>query len=243
MQTKILDSHDLMSQVSARRIADHIAKYPDGLICLAAGHTQIETLAKLVGIIMAEAIPTGRLMLIGLDEWLGYGEGDSGSCYTFHHKHFIDPLGLSDRQVFLFDGRDTDTARACLAADAAIDRHGGISLTVLGVGLNGHLGFNEPGSDPHARTHVVELAQTSRDISGKYFGERVPVTHGITLGMQDLFASREVLVQCTGPNKADIMAKLHRMPAPDKNVPVSFIKTLGGRCTLLMDRDSAAGIS
>lgn len=243
MITKVLDSHNAMSADSARRIADHIAAHPKGLICLAAGFTQVETLEKLQDIVRREHIPVCDLPFIGLDEWLGYGQGDQGSCYTFHHKHFIGPLGLRPGQVFLFDGRDTDPRRACRDADAYIDRHGGISLTVLGVGLNGHLGFNEPGSDPQARSHVVELAQTSRDISGKYFGQRVPVTHGITLGMKDLFQAGQVLVQCTGAHKADIMARLHRMPAPDRGVPVSWITALGDACTLLMDRDSAAGIS
>ncbi|NLB38632.1 MAG: hypothetical protein GX810_05210 [Clostridiales bacterium] len=243
MITQIFASHDAMSAASARRIAEHIRKYPTGLICLAAGFTQVETLEKLVDIVRDERIAVEGLSLIGLDEWLGYGAGDQGSCYTFHHRYAIDPLGLTPQQVFLFDGRDKDTARAMKDADAYIDRHGGISLTVLGVGLNGHLGFNEPGCDPLSRSHVVELAQTSRDISGKYFGTRVPVTHGITLGMKDLFASRDVLVQCTGAHKADIMKKLHSMPAPDRSVPVSHIKALGHSCTLMMDRDSAAGIT
>lgn len=238
MRTIILDSHEQMSEKSAQLAAAYIAANPSGLLCFAAGHTQRETLQKLVQRIRQARMEVSALRLVSLDEWVGYGAGDAGSCHCFLHDNFLDPLGIKAEQYFFFDGKSGDLARMCKTADAFIDACGGIGFAILGVGLNGHLGFNEPGVDPMLRSHVTPLAKTSKDISGKYFGKRVPVQQGITLGLSDLFASRQLLVQCTGEHKAPIIGRMFALPEPDAEIPVSLVRNLDN-CTLLLDRDSA----
>lgn len=238
MQIQKYPDHDALSKASARRIADALKETPDAFLCFAAGHTQIETLECLVSVIREEGIDTTRAHWVGLDEWVGYGRGDMGSCIQFVDDHFFRPLGISSDQYFFFDGKAADLETQCRQADAWADQYGPLTLALLGVGLNGHLGFNEPGADPEQRSHVVSLAESSIGISSKYFGKEVPVRQGITLGLRDLFAAREVLVQCSGAHKADITRKfLSESPTPQ--VPASLVQSLA-HCTVLLDQGSAS---
>lgn len=241
METRILDTHAHMSEESARLAADTIAANPAGLVCFAAGHTQRETLDRLVVLLQAARVDLSALRLVSLDEWVGYGVGDEGSCHAFIHAHFLTPLGIRPAQYYFFDGKAADLGQACRDADAFIDACGGIGLTILGIGLNGHLGFNEPGADPALRSHVTPLAQQSIDISGKYFGQQVPVTQGITLGLSDLFAARRIIVQCTGAHKAGVVRAMFARPEPSRDMPASLLRPLA-QCTLMLDTDSAAGL-
>lgn len=227
-----------MSRETAKQIADLIAKKPDALLCMAAGHTQRETLRMLVEYVAAELIDTSRTRWVSLDEWVGFGRGDAGSCIEFIDEYIFTPLHIGPEQYFFFDGKAGDLDAQCVHANAFIDAHGPIDLTVLGVGLNGHLGFNEPGADIKSRTYIMPLDETSQGASEKYFGHPVDAHYGITLGFKDLFAAGKVIVQCTGANKAEIVRRFIE-GAVTRDVPVSLVRDLD-HCEVFIDRDSAS---
>lgn len=202
---RTFESSKELALATARIMADEIKKKPDLLMCFAAGYTQIETYGILADIVKTENIDVSRMRAVGLDDWAGFGHGDEGSFFEFINTYVFKPLGLKDSQYFFFDGREKDLKGECAKADAYLDKYGPIDFIVLGVGLNGHLGFNEPGEDLNARTHIITLSPKSREIAKRYFADTgVIVENGITLGLGDIKKAKKIIVQSTGEHKAQI---------------------------------------
>ncbi len=232
---RIFDTHDEMSKATAEVIADTIKSKPDCMICVAAGHTQIETLDYLVE--MLRGVDCSRVKVAGLDEWVGYAEEDSGSCIAFIGSRLLKPLAIPQEHYFFFDGKSADLDEQCRLADAFLDNHGGIDLTILGVGMNGHLGFNEPGASLESRSHIRTLDGASVNASQKYFGKQIEVSRGITLGFKDLFASRRIIVQCTGTNKCEIAQKFAYGDITPQ-IPASLVRNLP-QAEIFLDKAAA----
>jgi glucosamine-6-phosphate isomerase len=229
-----------MSRETAHIAVETIKRKPDALLCIAAGHTQKETLAFITEYIHNEKVDIHKMHFINLDEWVGFNKDDIGSCIEFIDKNLFQPLSMTKDQYFFFDGKASDLEDQNMRANMYIDRFGPIDLVVLGVGLNGHLGFNEPGSERSLRTHIQVLDETSTGISRKYFGKTVFVTHGITLGLQDIFAARQIIVQCTGTHKADIVEHFIN-GAITNNIPASLVRELDS-ASVFLDTLSAKNI-
>ncbi len=225
MKYKVFDTHEQMSEKTAMDIIKVIKKKPECLLCIAAGHTQIETLLYLTKYIKEHNIDCSKVSVIGLDEWVGFSSESDGSCISFIGENFLYPANIKPENHFFFDGKADDLASECESANAFIDTHGPIDVTVLGVGMNGHLGFNEPGALLTSRSHVRELDNTSKTVSSKYFSEEVVVTSGITLGLLDLFNSKKVIVQCTGSHKAPITKKFMEGEITNE-VPASLVRNV-----------------
>lgn len=232
MITKVYESPAALARASAARMLQVIADKPNALCCLAAGFTQNETYGQFVNLVKERQTDVSRIRLMGLDEWGGLNGTDPGSCRAYLDARIIRPLGLKEEQILFFpDGKQAAQAQ-CLQADALLDAQGPIDLMVLGIGMNGHLGFNEPGTEPWTRTHQVVLSDTSRQVGQKYFDQEMPLQTGLTLGLKDLLAARTILLQAVGQHKAGIVAALLRS-SPDTSLPASFLHDTD--CLFMMD--------
>ncbi|WP_229332894.1 glucosamine-6-phosphate deaminase [Halomonas sp. KAO] len=154
-------------------------------------------------------------------------------------QHLFDTLNLPQERVHLPDGLAEDREGACGAYSAAIQALGGLDMQLLGIGSNGHIGFNEPYTPFSSRTHVIELSEQTRRDNGRFFDnpDEVP-THALTLGIQDILEAKEILLVATGPNKAEIMAELFHSPI-DEALPASALKQ-HGKATIVLDSEAAA---
>lgn len=207
--------YDDLSRRTAARIIAHINDDPAGLYCFAGGDTPVGTLALVARAARAGVVDLSRAAFVELDEWVGLDPADPGSCVSYLRRNLFEPAGIRQEQIHCFDACATDLEAECARADAFVAAHGGISLTLLGVGVNGHLGFNEPGSALDARAHVVELTESTRTVGTKYFDAtaaegRTAASRGITLGLAQLLAAREVIVQASGPTKRDAIGRVLR---------------------------------
>lgn len=110
-----------------------------------------------------------RCRFVSLDEWIGLGREDVGSCLQTLSDELFQPLALRNEQIVFFDGQAADLQNECRRIDAVIAAHGGLDLVVLGVGMNGHIGFNEPGVNGEQNSHIEPLDEVTRTIAPKYF--------------------------------------------------------------------------
>lgn len=223
MNVHIARNYNEMSQQAAELIIRQVSRKPDSLLCFAAGNTPLGTFSCL-----AEAVHDGRISFercrfISLDEWVGLGASDEGSCRQTLDRHLFEPCGIQEQNLHFFNGLGDDLEAECKAMDEFIGAHGTIDLLLLGVGMNGHLGFNEPHVDFDRYSHVTELDSVTKQVSVKYFTEQKNVQKGITLGIKHLMEASEVILIADGDKKAEIMRKALQHEVTNE-VPVTVLQ-------------------
>jgi 6-phosphogluconolactonase/Glucosamine-6-phosphate isomerase/deaminase len=239
MQTHIATDHQELSRETARQAAAFIRENPGSLLCLAAGDTPLGAFAELIKMQAAGEVDLSSVFYAGLDEWVGLGPLDKGSCRQVMGDNFYAPAGIPSSRIHIFDGLAAlaDPAAECAAMDAWLAARGGIGLTLLGVGMNGHIGFNEPNTPRSASALVVPLDETTRAVGVKYFDKPQPMESGITIGLDALRAARRVLVMASGAKKAPIIQRaFHTAPTPA--CPASLLQGHSD-LTLLLDKGAA----
>lgn len=197
-----------MSLRAAREVIDLVKSKPDALICIAAGHTPELTCSLIAQIAKKESVDFSRCFFVSLDEWVGIPPDNEGSCQYFLRTFLFTPLNISEKNMHLFDPMDDDLENECKEMDQFIQEHGGIDYILVGVGRNGHIGFNEPGASFGQYSHVIDLDETTQSVGQKYFREQTTLTHGITLGLQHLMEARRAVLIANGEKKAAVIKEM-----------------------------------
>jgi glucosamine-6-phosphate isomerase len=143
-----------------------------------------------------------------LDEWVGVELDNEGSCHYFLHNTIFIPLEIEATQIHVFDAMANDIEQVCKKMDSIIESKGGIDLMLVGIGMNGHIGFNEPGVSFANYSHVINLDETTLTVGQKYFSTATNISKGITLGLQHLMESQKVILIANGEKKATIIKKM-----------------------------------
>jgi galactosamine-6-phosphate isomerase len=185
-----------------------------------------------------EKVDFSSVSFIALDEWVGIPPDNAGSCFFFLHNNVFKPLGIRAEQTHLFDALSKDLPSECAKMDSVIRKKGGIDLMLVGVGMNAHVGFNEPGVAADLKTHVVELDATTQLVGQKYFNQSTKLQFGITLGLVHFLSSRKALMLASGKKKAEVMRLTLEDPITT-NVPASIIRKHPGGIVML-DEDAAS---
>lgn len=207
MQLNIYKDYEDLSQHVADEIIRLIKNKPDAVVCLASGDTPRLTFNLMTKKAADDKIDFSRCTFIGLDEWVGIPPENEGSCHYFLHHHVFGPLHISEDRIHLFDALAKDLQQECRQMDSIIAAKGGIDLILVGVGMNGHIGFNEPGVSPDHYAHVVELDEATRTVGQKYFRQHTSLNYGITLGLNHLLAAGKAIMIANGTKKADVIRK------------------------------------
>ncbi|OAN49920.1 glucosamine-6-phosphate isomerase [Paramagnetospirillum marisnigri] len=228
----------------AALLADLIARKPDAVIGVAAGATPLAMYADLVRRQAEDGLDCSRITVFGLDEYLGIGNDHPASCHRTLRHHLIAPLRLSPAQAHLLDscpGLPLD--QVCAAHEAGIRAAGGLDLQILGLGVNGHIGFNEPGCCLNGRTHVVALRSstlaTNRAVFAPY-GEEVPRT-AVSMGVGTILSAGRIMLLATGAAKAEPVALAVEGPLTAM-VPASSLQ-LHADAVMLLDEAAAARLT
>jgi len=223
VQKSIFKNEAEAAEAVAEVIEKVLAGNPYALICICAGHTALPVFEKLVTDAKENKYPSDCFRFISLDEWVGLGIADPGSCVYDVSKNFLDPIGISKgERLFFFDGLSEDLEEECEKAKVFISKNGGLDLILLGVGMNGHIGFNEPGTAASDSIRVVELSEISKLVGKKYFKKEYELYKGVTLGVKEILEAKKVLVMATGTRKQDIVHRTVTGPASEY-CPVSLI--------------------
>ena len=219
-------------------LADRLAARPDLVVCLPTGTTPLPVYEALPGILRARSLSAAAATVVLLDEYVGLAAGHRARCDSMLRRGLLDRLDPGVARFISFEVDDLSPQAACTKVDAAISAAGGLDLVVLGLGRNGHIGMNEPGSAPDAPTRVVELAPSTRAAAMGY-GADPPPTHGVTLGMEGILAAREIWLLATGAPKAEILSRTLDGPKTS-DVPASLLRGHPG-LRIIVDDEAAPG--
>ncbi|MBN8826450.1 MULTISPECIES: 6-phosphogluconolactonase [unclassified Spirosoma] len=216
--------HNTLSQHTAEYIAALITKKPNALLCLASGDTPIETYHRFVALAKAGKVDVSQCTFVGLDEWVGFGPDDFGSCSYYVFRDLFNPLQLRPDQIHVFDAKSADLPAECAKIDAVIRAHGGLDLLLVGMGMNGHIALNEPGTPFNLGCHVSQLAESTITVGQKYFDKETTLTQGITVGLRHLAEARDVILLVSGEKKASKLREALTGPITNE-VPASIMQT------------------
>ncbi|MBF4595816.1 glucosamine-6-phosphate deaminase, partial [Curtobacterium flaccumfaciens] len=207
MEIIILPTPDEVGRVAAAKIASVVAKKPSAVIGLATGSSPQGIYTDLQRRVQAGEISFAEARGFALDEYVGIPLEHPESYAAVIARDVVAPLGFDASRVRVPDGRAADLEFAAKEYDAAIRAAGGIDVQILGIGANGHIGFNEPTSSFASRTRIKTLAPSTRDANARFFDspEQVP-THCMTQGLGTILEARELVLVAQGPSKAAAVA-------------------------------------
>jgi 6-phosphogluconolactonase/glucosamine-6-phosphate isomerase/deaminase len=197
---------EALAEHAAGLIETAMRRFPRGLFCLAAGDTPRATYQALAKRLLETGFDTSGLRFVALDEWQGLTPDSPGGCRRFLHETLLGPLGIAADRTAFFDAQG-DPDEACRAVAEQLRAWGPLTLAALGIGRNGHLGFNEPGTSADATVRPVVLDSTTVGVGAKYFPDGYAPGLGLTLGLGDLLKAREVLVLAAGQAKREIVRR------------------------------------
>lgn len=241
MIVSLCPNADAVSELAATRIAELLTTHPAAVLGLPTGRTPIAMYAELVARHRA-GLDFSSVTTFNLDEFVGIGPDHPGSYHAYMHEHLFSKVNLPRAKTHLLDGMAADPDLECDRYEVAIADAGGLDLQVLGIGANGHIGFNEPASGLTARTHRVTLLQPSREGNAVFFDndiDQVP-TEALSMGMGTILKARRLLLLATGAGKKDAIEAAIRGPVTTR-MPASFLQ-LHPAVEILCDPEAAAGL-
>jgi len=233
----IATDYDELCCEAARRIARVVLRRPDATLALPTGQTPKGMYRKLVHLSREGIADLSQTVLFNLDEYFGLPPDHPRSFRYYIHEHLLQHVQV--REAHIPDSLTSDPEVECRRYEELIASHGGIDLAVLGLGPNGHIAFNEPGTPWESLTHLAELSPETRRREAQHFGglERVP-HQAITMGIRTIMNARSILLLASGREKAQIVRRSLLGPVTPE-VPASVLQ-LHPNVTVLLDRAAAA---
>lgn len=240
----IVRAHDYndMSRKVANIISAQIILKPNCVLGLATGSTPIGAYQQLVEWYKKGDLDFSQVSSYNLDEYRGLAGDHPQSYRYFMNTNLFDHVNIDKSKTFVPDGMAEDYEAACAAYDAAVAAAGYPDLQLLGIGNNGHIGFNEPLTPFTSVTHIVKLTDSTREANKRFFSslDEVP-THAVTMGIHTVMKARSIILLAFGEAKADIIKKTVE-GRPDIAVPASLLQ-LHEDVTLYLDHAAAAKLS
>ena len=239
MIVRVFETADECAAAIAERIARALQDKPDVVLGLPAGKSPVPTYRELQRMYAAGKVDFSAARTFNLDEFAGVSAEHPGSFRRFMNEHLFDQVNLEPSRIHFLNGGAHDLDGECERYEAEIESAGGIDLQLLGIGSNGHIGFNEPGDELSARTHRVELHEVTRHDNAPLFGgdaSQVP-REALSMGMATILNAAAIVLVATGERKATCVERMVRGPLTTR-LPASFLQT-HRRVELFLDRGAA----
>ena len=237
---RVFGSADALARALARDVSRQLAAKPSTVLGLPTGRTPVPLYRQLVRLFEQGAVDFAGVTTFNLDEFLGLAPTDPHSYRAFMQRHLFDHVNLAPRRINFLDGMTRHVAGECRRFERAIDRAGGIDLQILGLGMHGHIGFNEPARALVARTHRTRLKPGTRRANATFFDNRlrdVP-RDALSMGMATILHARRIVLVATGATKARCVERMIDGPVTPK-LPGSFLQL--HRCAeIWLDRAAAS---
>ncbi|HWP81592.1 MAG TPA: glucosamine-6-phosphate deaminase [Bacteroidota bacterium] len=225
MLVSVHEDYGALSKAAARFVAERIGRKADLILGLASGSTPVGMYQELIRLHRQEGLSFSNVTTFNLDEYIGLPKSHPQSFYQFMWRTFFSHIDINPQSVFVPDGMTSDIQAHCAWYEEEIKHRGGIDLQILGIGSNGHIGFNEPGSSQSSRTCMTRLSrQTVRD-NARFFKtiDDVPKT-AITMGIGTILEAEEILLLASGEAKAEAVRAAVEGPITAM-VPASSLQT------------------
>ncbi|WP_066068062.1 glucosamine-6-phosphate deaminase [Neobacillus soli] len=223
---KIIEVKDYqqMSKKAAEYIIDKVTMLPSIKLGLATGGTPIGTYKNLITDHQKNGTSYQKVTTFNLDEYVGLSSEDKNSYSYYMKDQLFNHIDIKQANTHIPNGEAADFQIECNKYEQLMTEHGGIDLQILGIGSNGHIGFNEPGTSFASKTHTVNLAPSTINANARYFNrlEEVP-TKAITMGISTIMQSKEILLLISGESKRDALFNLMNGPVNESS-PASVLK-------------------
>jgi glucosamine-6-phosphate deaminase len=240
MKISIHKNYDEMSRAVASLVVDQVNNKPTSVICFPSGDSPAGMFKYLIADAEAGKANFDNCYFVGLDEWVGMGKNDDGSCTHFLNENFFIPAKINSEKVMFFDALAADLDASCAAMDEFINTHGPLDIMIVGVGMNGHIGLNEPGTNFNLYAHHSLLDPVTVVVGQKYFKHQTSLHKGITLGLKHLQEAKTSVLIAAGIKKAAIIKQALEGEV-STNVPASIFQTLK-QAVIFLDEDSAQAL-
>lgn len=213
-----------MSRKAANIISAQIIMKPDCVLGLATGSSPIGTYKQLIDWYNKGDLDFSRVTTINLDEYKGLSADNSQSYHYFMNHNLFDHVNIDKDRTFLPDGTEADAGKACADYNRVISACGGVDLQLLGLGNNGHIGFNEPNDVFAKETHCVDLTQSTIEANKRFFESEADVPRqAYTMGIKNIMQAKMILVVVSGAGKAKILKEVLEGPVTPQ-VPASILQ-------------------
>lgn len=237
MKLHVFETYRELSLRAVSIVAGQVLRKPDSVLGLATGATPVGLYEGLAELCRRALISFAQIRTFNLDEYVGLSKHDPQSYAHFMQEHLFRHTDIDPDNVHLLDGTTRDARNECERYEAAIEQAGGIDLQVLGMGRNGHIGFNEPGSPFGGRTRKVRLSEDTVARNSAWAGTSVP-RESLSMGLRTIMNAREIVLLVSGKDKAPALADALGGPVvPD--VPASILQ-LHPAVSVFADRASAS---
>ena len=230
-----------MSRKAANIISAQVIMKPNCVLGLATGSTPIGTYAQLVEWYNKGDLDFSEGTTVNLDEYKGLPRTNDQSYYYFMHQHLFDRVNIDPERTNVPNGMEPDAEKECGRYEELIRSLGGVDLQLLGLGHNGHIGFNEPGEAFEKETHCVDLTESTIEANKRFFASADDVPkQAYTMGIKTIMQAKKILIVVNGENKADIVKRAFFGPVTPE-VPASILQ-LHNDVTLVGDEAALAKI-
>ncbi len=239
----VVESYRELSNMAADAVLETLERHPEAAITVPTGETPVGMYEELVRRIRQGSLDISRAHIFCLDDYLGHSREDEASLTRWLFNVFLTPAGVPENHIHLIPATAEDPQAAAKAYEAELEALGGLELAVVGLGPNGHVAFNEPGSTPDSRTRVIDLTEESRQQSAGYWeGEASIPRQAITMGLGTILSARRIVLIASGEGKAEVVRRsLEEEPTLD--VPGSWLQMAGERLQVILDREAAGSLS
>jgi glucosamine-6-phosphate deaminase len=242
MLLRITDSYEAMSKEAAAIVADRIRRKPNLVLGLATGSTPLGLYQELIRMHKEEGLSFAKVTTFNLDEYVGLPRTHNQSYYYFMWENFFKHIDIDPRYIHVPDGMATDLEAHCEWYDNEIKKWGGIDLQILGIGANGHIAFNEPGSSLGSRTRIKTLTEQTIQDNSRFFTsiEEVPRL-AITMGIGTIMEAKEIILLANKASKAEAIKAAVEGPITHM-VPASIIQ-MHRKAYVIIDKEAASKLT
>ena len=238
MNKMICKSYDALSNLAADIIAEQIKNKPNTVLGLATGSTPLGTYKELIKRNQRGEVDFSTVKTFNLDEYYRISADNAQSYYYFMYRNLFDHINIDPQNIHIPNGDVESVEEECERYDRLIEQAGGIDLQILGIGSNGHIGFNEPAAELSTKTHLTALTPNTIQDNARFFNssDEVP-THAITMGLGTILRAKQIILLINGANKAEIFKKAFEGKITT-NVPASLLQ-LHPDTTVIVDEEAA----
>ena len=242
MEVIVKNSYEEMSALSARIIADLVCRRPNCILGLATGSTPVGTYKELIRLHKNEGLDFSKVTTFNLDEYVGLSPDHDQSYRYFMNDNLFNHINIKKQNTNVPDGMADDIPAACEAYEKKIKKLGGVDIQLLGIGGNGHIAFNEPGSSLGSRTRVKTLDERTRQDNARFFKSLAEVPkYAVTMGIGTIMDSRKLILLANKENKAD--AILRTVEGPITAMVPATIVQLHPQATIITDKAAASKLT
>ncbi|MFC3884910.1 glucosamine-6-phosphate deaminase [Bacillus songklensis] len=230
-------NYEEMSKKAAEFIIDTVKTKPNAVLGMATGGTAVGTYKCLIQDFNQNKTSYKQAYTVNLDEYIGIDPEHEQSYHTYMDNHLFQHIDLPKNHQYIPNGNAKNLEAECKRYEEAIEALGGVDLQILGIGHNGHIGFNEPGTSFDSKTQVVELAESTRKANARFFEDlnEVP-TQAITMGIATILKSKKILLLVSGKGKAEILQKLLTCDITE-SIPATALKK-HPNVTIIADKEA-----